>query len=164
MAGDQAAFGQLMQTQAAYLVRLAQLYVTRDADVQEVISEATLAAFTSMHTLQQPEHFRTWLTKILIRTCYRRYAHNAKEVPQAFLPEIPCSEHELSPEIRIDLLNGIRQLNAQYQQTLLMYYYNGLSIREIHEITGLSENTIKTHLRRGKLQLKDWLGGDYFER
>ncbi|WP_156321715.1 hypothetical protein [Lacticaseibacillus saniviri] len=52
IAGDRKAFAAIMQTQASYLVKMAQLYVARDADVQEVISETTLTAFTSIHTLK----------------------------------------------------------------------------------------------------------------
>ncbi|KRO15743.1 hypothetical protein IV56_GL002165 [Lacticaseibacillus saniviri JCM 17471 = DSM 24301] len=163
IAGDRKAFAAIMQTQASYLVKMAQLYVARDADVQEVISETTLTAFTSIHTLKKPAYFRTWLTKILIRTCYQRYAQHQHEAPDVPLPDVPSGDSELRAEMRMDILNGIRQLNERYQQTLLMYYYNGLSIHEIHLLTSLSENTIKTHLRRGKAQLKEWLGGDYYE-
>ncbi|MCT4398317.1 RNA polymerase sigma factor [Pediococcus ethanolidurans] len=58
---------------------------------------------------------------------------------------------------------GLKQLNNQYRQVLLMFYYHGLSIHEISDITQIPENTVKSHLKRGKAQLKEWLGGDYFE-
>ncbi|MFD1429084.1 sigma-70 family RNA polymerase sigma factor [Lacticaseibacillus mingshuiensis] len=162
--GDQTVFAALMHAQSAYLVKTAKLYLARDADVQEVIGETTLAALKSIHSLKDPALFRTWLTRIMIRQTYHHYDVNAHEaVDINALPDVPAQIEWASSEQKLDLLAGLRQLNDQYRQVLLLYYYHGLSISEIASVTEQSDNTVKSQLRRGKAQLKAWLGGDYFE-
>lgn len=162
---DQQAFSQLVLGQADYLTRTGHLYLSRDADVQDAIRETTLIALHSISQLQKPALFRTWLTRILIRQCYRRYSEQAHEVCDlADLPEMPTNLANVSVDEKLDLLGGLKRLNDGYRQVLLMFYYNGLSIHEISDLIGMPENTVKSHLKRGKSQLKTWLGGDYFEK
>lgn len=162
--GDQQAFAQLILAQTEYLTRTGYLYLSREVDVQDAISETTLIAFHSISQLQKPELFRTWLTKILIRQCYKRYEEKAyEEYDVTKLAKLPSSLVGATVDEKLDLLGGLKQLNNQYRQVLLMFYYHGLSIHEISDITQIPENTVKSHLKRGKAQLKEWLGGDYFE-
>lgn len=161
--GDRTALEALLMANAAYLERTASLYLDNPADVQEAIGDTAIAALKAIHTLRDPQYFRTWLTKLLIRQCYRRYAKQRHEPTLlAELPVIPVAGTALSTEQKLDLLAGLRQLNDANRQALLMYYYHDLSILEIAQITQLSPNTIKSQLLRGKRQLKQWLGSDYF--
>lgn len=161
--GDQKALEQILLANAAYLERTAYLYLSRDEEVQDVLSETTLAAIRSIKTLKEPKYFRTWLTKLLIRQCFRRYAQQRVEpILVADLPDVPVAGGDLTSEQKLDLLAGLRQLNDANRQVLLMHYYHGLTIWEIAQLTQLSPNTIKSQLLRGKQQLKQWLGDDYF--
>ncbi len=161
--GNRRAFAQLMQMQGDYLSRTAHLYLAAEADVQDAIGATVLAAMRGIKNVREPAQFRSWLTRILIRQCYQRYAQKHAEVDDEPLVNLPVATVGATSEEKLDLLAGLRQLNDSYRQVLLMYYYNDLPVRAIAELTGQSESTVKSQLRRGRMQLKEWLGGDYFE-
>jgi len=48
-------------------------------------------------------------------------------------------------------------LKLKYQTVLTLRYFEDKSIKEISEILEMSENTVKTHIRRGLMQLRKQL-------
>lgn len=62
------------------------------------------------------------------------------------------------------------ELPISYREVLILYYYQELKVREIADVLGCTENTVKTRLRRArkmlqdKLERSDWevLGDDIF--
>ena len=52
---------------------------------------------------------------------------------------------------------AIVTLKLKYQTALILRYMEEKSIKEIAEILDISENTVKTHIRRGLIQLKERL-------
>jgi RNA polymerase sigma-70 factor (ECF subfamily) len=73
--------------------------------------------------------------------------------------------HDLPPvvgdhghEDRADLLrNLLDDLNKEQANVLRLRLMLGHSIDEIAGITGVSQNTVKTRLRLGKIQMRRWL-------
>ena len=54
-------------------------------------------------------------------------------------------------------------LSPKYRDIIYLYYYEGYKIVEIAALLKKNENTIHTRLRRAKQELKEKLGGDYFD-
>lgn len=50
----------------------------------------------------------------------------------------------------IELRQMLQNLDIKYRIPLILYYYNGFSIKEISSILSEPVNTVKTHLARGK--------------
>ena len=50
--------------------------------------------------------------------------------------------------------DALSKLKFKYQTVLTLRYFEDKSIKEISEILQISENTIKTHIRRGLIQLR----------
>jgi RNA polymerase sigma-70 factor, ECF subfamily len=44
---------------------------------------------------------------------------------------------------------------VKYREVIILFYYEDLSLQEIEELTGIKTETIKTRLRRAKLQLRE---------
>ena len=51
----------------------------------------------------------------------------------------------------------ISKLKSKYQNVITLHYFENKTIREIASILNLPENTVKTHLRRGLIKLKELL-------
>ena len=51
----------------------------------------------------------------------------------------------------------LSKLKLKYQTALTLRYFEDRSIKEISEILEMSENTVKTHIRRGLMQLRKQL-------
>ena len=66
-------------------------------------------------------------------------------------------------EEAIKIKEAIENLPNLQREAILLKYYNDLKIKEISNITGDNENTIKSRLFNGIRNLKKLLGGDIFE-
>lgn len=52
---------------------------------------------------------------------------------------------------------ALSRLKMKYQTALTLRYFENKSIKEIAAILAMSENTVKTHIRRGLKQLREYL-------
>ena len=64
-------------------------------------------------------------------------------------------ESLLKEESENELKKGILSLdNRDYQNVLILYYYQDQAIQEISDLLGLKNSTVKSHLRRARNALK----------
>ncbi|MFS0673637.1 sigma-70 family RNA polymerase sigma factor [Ornithinibacillus sp. 179-J 7C1 HS] len=160
MQGDSDSFEQLLITHRDRLYRTAFLYVRNREDALDVVQETAYKAFSSISQLRNEQYFLTWLTKILINCAYQVQRKRRNEL---------ASEHNIAvfpgarTEEKLDLSEAIGKLPANYQTSIILFYYYDMSLKEIANMLETPENTIKTYLSRGKKQLKKFLGGGYFD-
>lgn len=161
--GNIEAFEILLQSKHDKLYRTAFLYVRNKEDALDILQETAYQAFISIKNMKQLEYFDTWIIRILIRVSYAFL----KEKDLLFLNDdvsdtlVSHVNIEKISSTRLTLLEAIRNLNADYQSVIILFYYHDLSILDISEIIGKPENTVKTYLRRAKIELKDYLGEEY---
>jgi RNA polymerase sigma-70 factor (ECF subfamily) len=55
----------------------------------------------------------------------------------------------------IHIYNALKKLKMKYQTVLTLRYFEEKSIKEIADILEMSENTVKTHIRRGLIYLRE---------
>ena len=65
----------------------------------------------------------------------------------------------MNSEEQLDLHKAMQGLRLEYREAICVYYLEGLSIKEIAVVLDRNENTIKTHLVRGREKLKEFLEG-----
>ena len=154
MHGDKAAFVTLMEDEKKKLYKITCCYLSNEEDRADAMQETILACYEKIGTLKNPKFFRTWLVRILINKCEDILRYNKK-----VQPEDKLCENEMSYDKNLvefwDLLNRI---DSKYQTVLILYYVEGLSIKEISEVTGLNKSTVGTRLRRGREAYKELLG------
>lgn len=66
MKGNVKAYGKLMEEYKTYLYRTAFLYVKNEDTALDIVGDCILNGFRNIHTLRNPEYFKTWITRILI--------------------------------------------------------------------------------------------------
>ncbi|WP_335870997.1 sigma-70 family RNA polymerase sigma factor [Bacillus sp. 2205SS5-2] len=157
--GDEKAFEILVKNESEKLYKTAFLYVRNKEDALDVLQETIYKAFISIAQLKYPEFFSTWLTKILIRTAIDMLEKQKKLVcDEKVMQHAPAAK---APDIdsKVDLIRAISTLSQDYQTVIILFYYHDYPIRLIAEAVNKPENTVKTYLRRAKLQLKDLLEG-----
>jgi RNA polymerase sigma factor (sigma-70 family) len=64
-----------------------------------------------------------------------------------------------TPVERVDLARALDTVPREARVLLALHYVNGLSYRELATIRGISVNTVKSQLARGKAILKQALEG-----
>ncbi|WP_322114335.1 sigma-70 family RNA polymerase sigma factor [Fictibacillus sp. KU28468] len=153
--GNKSAFEKLVQQHYERIYRTAYLYVRNEEDALDVIQEAAYQAFTSIHSLKQPEYFTTWLTRIVIRCSGQILKRKSNVVPLSdeILSNLPGQANS-DIEGSLQLLNAVQELKENYRTAIILFYYYDYSIKTISSVMDVPESTVKTYLSRGKAELK----------
>jgi RNA polymerase sigma-70 factor (ECF subfamily) len=159
--GNSDAYGCLIAAYQSYLYKVAFLYMKNEEDALDVVGTTILKAYQHIHKLKNPEWFKTWITKILIRTALDElkkvvYFHDLENVQTASHPP------EISLEEKCDLNSAIDQLSEKYRMVIVLKYFSDLSVHEISYIMNAPEGTVKAYLSRARDELKKTLKEDYF--
>ncbi|HXX29317.1 MAG TPA: RNA polymerase sigma factor [Myxococcaceae bacterium] len=169
--GEPALFEVLMRRNNQRLYRAVRSVIRNEAAVEDVMQQTYLAAFGALGSFEHTSRFSTWLVRIGLNEALaaRRRASRLSRVPDdAGLDEedpvdrLP-SNHP-SPEDRAGarelgrllehVLDGVSQT---YRTVVMLRQVEGLSTGETAEVLGVSEDVVKTRLRRARLLLRERL-------
>lgn len=154
--GNKNAFEELLVIHSDQLYRTAFLYVGNREDALDIVQETAYKALLAIGQLKNERFFLTWLTKILIRCAFDVTKKKKNEMPIEKILELASGTSEKRDEY-LDLVSAISQLNDQYRNAVILFYFQDLPISEVAIIMNVPENTVKTYLHRGKNQLKQLL-------
>lgn len=138
------------------LFRAAKAILRSDEDAEDAVQEAICAAFANRDSLRDVEKFKPWMLRILTNKCYdicrKRKSTVALEDVADTLPAAGTD-----PTERMTLWQAVLSLGDELRAAVTLFYYDGLSIREISGILGISEAAVKTRLSRGRARLRQLL-------
>ncbi|MEW4372255.1 sigma-70 family RNA polymerase sigma factor [Paenibacillus kandeliae] len=162
--GDPEAFQALMQSEKQKLYRIAFLYTHNEHDALEIFQETVYQAFRSIATLHNDNYFSTWLTRILINQAQAWLRKQQRMVPVS--PDILQhtqlnSSVSIEPEVHMDLIQALGQLEETYRTVLILRYYRDYTIPQIADILDCPRGTVKTNIKRGLERLRIVLKGVY---
>ena len=152
--GNNQAFLELLQEEKVKLYKMAYIYMKNENDALDVVQETIARAYANIHTVKEEQYFATWLMRILINTALEMLRKNQKIV---LLEQQPEQEQISTNDEKLDLLHAIEQLEEKYKTVILLRYYRDLQIKEIADLLGCPEGTVKTNVHRGIQQLKKYL-------
>ena len=146
----------IVRTYADMVYKIAYRYVANPTDAEDVFSETFLTYFKKERTFQDEEHRKAWLIRVTIN-CAKDLLRS--KAPWEELNEELAEDNtfSLDSEEQLDLRAAIQQLRLEYREVICLHYLEGLSIQDISAILGRNENTVKTHLARGREKLRKFL-------
>lgn len=173
---DMQAFDELyaLTHDKVYFLALKMLHNQEDA--LEMVQETYLSVYQSIGKLYNPEVFNTWLSKITVNKC-RDFLGKHKEVlfsesqtddednyditdtiEETDSNVIP---HEVldSAETRNMVMALIDKLPVAQRTTLLLYYYQQLSVDEVAAVMDCPVATVKSRLQYARKQVKKGVEG-----
>jgi len=167
LAGDNAAFGQLV---GAYQDRLynSLLRVLGSAeDARDITQDSLVQAFVKLNTFRGSSAFYTWLYRIAYNLAM---SHLRREHKTASLDEVktswgsepmdgqPAPDADTLRREQAELVHaGLAALSLEYRQILVLREIDGCRYDEIAEILELPIGTVRSRLFRARLQLRDYL-------
>ena len=100
--------------------------------------------------------------KILTRNACKYAKKDNKNIPveDENINAGSVNDEYFSSEKYIRLYNAIDSLNKKMKTTVVLFYFNEMSIKEIAKITGSFEGTVKTRLFAARKRLKKYLETD----
>ena len=121
------------------------------------IQETMIEAFKNIKKLKKIESFKPWIIKILINKCNKIY-QKKKMNEITFEEDIDnylVHESERLSENDMDFYLLIKCLNYEERIIVTLYYLECYTTKEISQILGINENTIKTKLAIAKMKIKN---------
>ncbi|MHB8960481.1 MAG: RNA polymerase sigma factor [Candidatus Limnocylindrales bacterium] len=185
--GDREAFAVLVERELAAVTRVCQRVLGNAADAEDAAQEAFLAAFRSLPDWRGDGPFTAWIARIAVRIAVRR-AHQRRPVDWIDVAALDGPDELLDGGSRrvarhfavasldaADLADpgraavaaeeawsvreALRGLEEPYRETVALRYFAGLTVPEIAEACDRPQGTVKTHLHRGLLRLRERLDG-----
>jgi RNA polymerase sigma-70 factor, ECF subfamily len=169
-AGDTAMFEVLMRRYNQRLYRVARGILRNHADAEDVLQQAYLNAYAHLHQYEHRGSFAGWLTRIAVHEAFARHRRRAEAALESIVGNGPSDripsprpdpeQAALSSELRRNLETSIDSLAETYRPVFVLREVEGLSTSETAEALGLSEDAVKTRLRRARAMLREALAGD----
>jgi RNA polymerase sigma-70 factor (ECF subfamily) len=153
-ARDAAAFSELVERYGGRLLAVAHRLLGSRADAEDAVQRALLHCYLGASGYRPAWAVSTWLYRILTNVCVdelrRRGARAARDTDLAAAVSRPPE----GPDVRLDLGRALARVPREARTLLALRYVDGLSYGELARIRGISVNTVKSQLARGKAILR----------
>jgi RNA polymerase sigma-70 factor, ECF subfamily len=169
-------FGDLVRRHQRRATRIALYYLRDTAEADEAVQDAFVKAYTHLKDFDYGRSFEVWFTRILVNTCLDRVKSrtrrarwmvaaedlgDANPMRRATAPGQQSPETQtLQTERGLRLMDAIGRLPDRQRTVVLLSQIEGASTREVSEMTGLRETTIRVHLFRALRRLRTLLADD----
>ncbi|GAB4026964.1 RNA polymerase sigma factor [Spirosoma gilvum] len=164
--GDSASYAFLVDRYKHMAYTIA-LRVMRNAeDAEDVAQEGFVKAYQQLHRFEGKSKFSTWLYTIVYRVAVTKLEQQRvatvpiyEEMAETYTHQHQTTqlEHLQVSDQQKYIKDAIGRLPATEGLLITLYYLDEKSIREIEEITGLSESNIKVKLFRARKVLEEQL-------
>jgi RNA polymerase sigma-70 factor (ECF subfamily) len=166
--GDASGFAELMRRYNQRLFRIARAIVRNDADAEDVVQHAYVAAFSHLQQFSGLSAFSTWLTRIAINQALARLRDRTRlrSVADDGAPADWCSgthaqrdpeDHVGRSELARMLEQAIDALPSQYRAIVVLRELEGLSTQESAACLSISEQAARVRLHRARQLLREQL-------
>jgi RNA polymerase sigma-70 factor (ECF subfamily) len=146
---------QIVRTYADMVYRIAYRYVKNPTDADDVFSEVFLSYFKKDRVFESEEHRKAWLIRVTIN-CAKDFLSQRSQWQQ--LQEGMVSDQtKPNTDTYLDLYAAIEQLKPEYREVIKLFYLDDLTVKQIAEVLGKNENTVKTQLSRARETLRKLL-------
>jgi RNA polymerase sigma-70 factor (ECF subfamily) len=155
-------FSDWMAQHGAILQKLSRAYAPEPADEDDLLQEMRVQLWRSIPRFRHQAKPSTWIYRVCLNTAltWRRSQRRreARVIAQSDSVAVAASD-DRSPasdqdhrDLMDSLLRAVRQLPAT-ERSLIVLALDGLSYREISEVTGMTENHVGVALNRARKRL-----------
>ena len=120
----------------------------------DVVQDVFLRYIKSDKDFSDEEHIKAWLITVTVNCTKSLFMSpwNKKHVPLT-------EDIEFETPERNDVYFAVAKLPVKYRTVIHLFYYEDMPIKQIAEVLGTKEATVKSLLHRARTLLKPLLGG-----
>ena len=159
--GDLAAFDELFEKYKNMAVRTAYLITGNRSICEDIAQETFIQCYKNIGKLRNPHGFRAWFYRILTRVAWQYGKAAGLEIAtENILEEVDKTSIDISLEqyLRSEtdriLCSEIAHLQSKLKTVVILYYFSGLSTKEIATAVGCLDGTVKSRLHTARQKLK----------
>lgn len=172
LSGEKELYEILVRRNNQKLYRVIRSYLKDDAEVEDIMQNSYIKAFTKLYQFKLEASFSTWLIRIAINESLARLKEKGKlyhingqadQFKKHTIFEIP-DKSQLNPQEKMIqneakhlLENAIDHLGTKYRVVYIMKEVEDMSLKEIAVALDLTLANVKIRLHRSKEMLRDKL-------
>jgi RNA polymerase sigma-70 factor (ECF subfamily) len=177
LAGDHAAFAELMRRYNRRLYRVARSVLRDDTEAEDALQDAYLQAYRGLPGFRSQSSLATWLTRIVVNAAlaHRRKAWRLAEVIELSgdptMDEKPSPTHApqesdhperaaLRAQTRRLVEAKIDGLPESFRTVFMLRALEELSVEETSEALGIPEATVRSRYFRARSMLREALASE----
>lgn len=155
--GDSKALNELLENWYQRLLVYAVRRLEDPAAAEEVVQETLLSITRGLGKLRDPAAFPKWCFQVLDRRCSDYFRKLTKRRQHQIDTPIEALEqshqtlelqNQLEPTLTVDKL--LNHLEPEVKSLLKLYYQESFTVKEIAQITGIPQGTVKSRLYYGR--------------
>lgn len=170
---DQEALAEIYKISSPAVYKTIWVLIKDEDTVYDILQDTYVKAFTRLDQLQNPDKLIPWL-KMIANNLAKDWLKKSKPVfftdiyGGEELEDIPFEESiedvrsELNPEMAMDqqeakrlVMEILDHLPEDQRVVIGMFYYEEMSVKDIAQTLGVSENTVKSRLSYGRRKIKE---------
>lgn len=170
---DQEALAEIYKISSPAVYKTIRVLIKDEDTVYDILQDTYVKAFTRLDQLQNPDKLIPWL-KMIANNLAKDWLKKSKPVfftdiyGEEELEDIPFEESiedvrsELNPEMAMDqqeakrlVMEILDHLPEDQRVVIGMFYYEEMSVKDIAQTLGVSENTVKSRLSYGRKKIKE---------
>ncbi len=165
--GNENAFRFMVAKHERLVLHVVGRIVQSQEDVEDICQDVFIKVFRKLKRFRGDSRLSTWIATIAyntsisyIRKQKRQHEHSYDGQPALIFGEKDTSLNQKvieKEEVRKYLLQMIEKLPVHYRTVLTLFHLEEFSYKEIEQITGMPEGTIKSYLSRARKMLKEKL-------
>lgn len=169
IAGEKELYEILIRRNNQKLFRVIRSYITDQSEVEDIMQNTYVKAYTKLYQFKHNAAFSTWLIRIGINEALARLKEKGKLISlnddrkdaaqKIFtLPDhgqLNPQEKMIQKETKQLLENAIDQLDLKYRTVYILKEVEEMSIKEVAESLNISEANVKVRSHRAKKMLKE---------
>ncbi|MEI7490700.1 MAG: RNA polymerase sigma factor [Bacteroidota bacterium] len=159
-AGNTNAFRFLVEKYRNLVWHMVLRMTNRQEDAEDLCQEVFIRVFKQIDKFRGEAKLSTWIGSIAYNACVDHVRKNKREVLSSADPilTINLAQSDVSPllnnidrnTMKILVHRIIEKMPLQYRTVITLFHLEEFSYREIEEITGMPEGTVKSYLSRGR--------------
>lgn len=170
---DQEALAEIYKISSPAVYKTIWVLIKDEDTVYDILQDTYVKAFTRLDQLQNPDKLIPWL-KMIANNLAKDWLKKSKPVfftdiyGGEELEDIPFEESiedvrsELNPEMAMDqqeakrlVMEILDHLPEDQRVVIGMFYYEEMSVKDIAQTLGVSENIVKSRLSYGRRKIKE---------
>jgi RNA polymerase sigma-70 factor, ECF subfamily len=172
-AGDQNAFGELVNRYERKIYRLAKNITRNDEDAEDVLQDAFLKAYSHLDNFKGDSKFYTWIVRIAVNEALMRLRKRKTDRSVPLDEPMDLGEETVNREIAVwednpeqryskeewrhILDEAVESLKPDFRTVFVLRDIEELSTEETAEALGISVPAVKSRLLRARLALREKL-------
>ncbi len=154
---DSDKFREIYERNFSCVYRIAYLNLGSRADAEDAVQNVFLRFFKGSRQFDDSEHERAYFIRAVRNECIslRRsvWRWGCDSFEDLYESQEPASEEDHS----IEVADAVCRLPRKLRELISLYYYDGFTTREIAELLGRNESTVRGQLGKARELLKEML-------